>query len=348
MPTCGQRSLHADLRVPSPILEDERFPCCPRTAPPGFHRNHRPDEPVTVPTTRRAFLTAAGATLGAATFARPALAHSGQGPLKLLLMGDPQIGAPFGDWASHVPDAMADIRWLDHDRLVIVGDLVQNDASLYPLYESMIQGESDRPILALAGNADVNAGLSQFTATTGFPQVHHETIRGIRMIFLGTRFMTPPPPGDQHICHVGLESIQELVQILEADTATTTLLFAHAPIKGTTWRSDEEPGRQEMWLGESDLLQRILGHYPNVVFYGSGHVHYTHGLTDTFGLGAWALDRRRGVLHHTVPDTCTGSGSTMLEVHRDRIVLKTRDHGNGVGSWRQDLERTVRVPTTLG
>lgn len=286
--------------------------------------------------------------MGAAASAQSAnIGFASPTPLKILAMGDPQIGCSFGNWAVEVPAAMSDIRTLDHDRHVIVGDLVQTDASLYADYQNLIVDEATRPLLTLAGNSDLIAGLPAYYAATGFPDIHDEYIRGIRMIFMGTTAISPPPPGGGHICHLGLPQLQELAQMLRRDPWTTTLLFGHAPVRDTTWRSGFEPGRNEMWLAESEALERLLGTYSNVVFYGSGHVHYNYVNVDSLGYDGWHLDTRRGVVHHSIGDSCKGNGSTLIEVHPDGIALRVRDHRDGNGVWRDSLERRYAFPTTL-
>ncbi|MEM8711438.1 MAG: hypothetical protein AAGG01_10835 [Planctomycetota bacterium] len=268
-------------------------------------------------------------------------------PLRVLGMGDPQIGCPFGDWARNVPAAMADIQGLDHDLHVVVGDLVQNDASYYLDYESLILQQSPALVHSLAGNGDVGAGLGSYYAATGFSDLHHAYLRGIRLIYLGTTFMSPPPPGNQHICHLGPAQLEEFAELLAADTTTTTLVFGHAPIQDTTFRSSFQSDLKEMWLAESAEVQRLFDEYANVVFYGSGHVHYDYGVVDAFGQDGWHVDRGRGVIHHSIGDACTGHGSTVIEVFPDGIRLRVRDHQSGQGRWRPAFERWYPLFTTL-
>lgn len=242
---------------------------------------------------------------------------------------------------------MDDLATLDHDLHVVAGDLVQGHASFYPLYRSLILERARRPVRSLSGNGDVGAGLDHYYAATGFPDIHDHYLRGVRFIYLGTTSMSPLPPGGYHICHLGDAQLHALAQMLSEDLHTTTVVFGHAPLKDTTYRSSFEPGLNEMWLHESEALQRLFAAHPNVVFYGSGHVHYDYGRVDSLGQDGWYLDRARGVVHHAIGDSCTGHGSTMMEIGEAGITLKVRDHRDGAGVWRHDMERAYAVPTTL-
>jgi hypothetical protein len=114
----------------------------------------------------------------------------------------------------------------------------------------------------------------------------------------------------------------------------------------TTWHSEERdrikaPG--SMYLGESKEMRVLLNTYSNVAIFAHGHLHHRFGVTDEFGRGDYHQEKQ--VLHVSVGATANGQGSRYLYIERDGIVVKARDHNNK--TWRDDLERKLKVETTL-
>ena len=128
------------------------------------------------------------------------------------------------------------IESIEHDVLITLGDLVHNRAEYYADYERLILDPSTTPVYSVAGNADRNAGLEAYTAATGLPLNYGIRIRGIRLLFVS---VTETSGGHNHICHIGPEQLAWLEAELAADTTSTTLVFVHAPVFETTFRSGD-------------------------------------------------------------------------------------------------------------
>ncbi len=272
----------------------------------------------------------------------PSLGDKDQGLLVVALMGDPQWGMT-ATTPQNVYAAMNDINTLDHEFVVVLGDCVQNQANLFPKYIEHVVNRSNKPVYSLPGNGDLGAGLEAYSKATGFPLYYSITVRGIRFIFTGTMKTTG---SFRHICWMGNKQLDWLKKELMSDTKTTTIIFSHPPVFETTWHSEERdqikaPG--SMYLGESKEMRVLLNTYSNVAIFAHGHLHHRFGVTDEFGRGDYHQEKQ--VLHVSVGATANGQGSRYLYIERDGILVKARDHNNK--TWRDDLERKLKVETTL-
>lgn len=244
---------------------------------------------------------------------------------------------------ENIRAAIDDINTLDHAFMAVLGDCVQNQAAFYSNYMKNVVNRSSMPVYSLPGNGDLGAGLEAYSDAVGFPLYYSIYVRGIRFIYTGT---TKTTGKYKHICWMGNEQIAWLKNELASDTNTTTIILSHPPVFETTWHSEERdqhraPG--SMYLGESNEMRVLLNKHSNVVMFLHGHLHHRFGVTDPFGRGEYYLENQ--VLHVSVGATANGQGSHYLYIHRDRIVVKARDHKNK--TWQDNLERKFTVNITL-
>ena len=307
--------------------------------------------------TRRSFLNVLGAAGIVTPFGCASLQKSDPDPRHLYLpkgppvskkflivamMGDPQLGMT-PTTPEHVKAAMNDFAELEWDFMSILGDLVQNQAPLYADYQRGVVEKTSTPIYALAGNADLGAGLESYQKATGLPLWYCLKARGIRFLFTSTTIMTGK---HRHICHMGPEQLQWLKTELARDTKSTTVIFSHPPVFETTWHSEERdhlkaPG--SMYLAESAEMRELFAQYANIKVFAHGHLHHGYGVVDEFGRSGHHFDN--GVLHISVGATANDQGSKFLFVEKDKIIVKSRDHGKK--KWLDDLEYVYPIKTTL-
>lgn len=262
--------------------------------------------------------------------------------LVVALMGDPQIRMNPNS-AGFARSAMSDLEKLPHDFLVVLGDLVQNNPQFYDEYESIILDKSTRPVFSVAGNADLNCGLDVYQDRTGMPLYFSIYRRGIRFIFLSVVAVVGPKT---HICSLGTEQLTWLQSQLAADKEATTVVFHHAPMFETTWRSEDRESRPfpgSMYVHESKQMRELFRQHENVKVYAHGHVHHTYGENDEFGRGDYCL--QDGVLHISVGATANNRGSSFLFVEHDKIITQVRDHVGG--KWRKQYDYVLECKTTL-
>jgi 3',5'-cyclic AMP phosphodiesterase CpdA len=261
--------------------------------------------------------------------------------LVVVLMGDSQLFQQ-PETGDYVRIAMEDIRTLEHDFMVVLGDLVQNQAHLYEDYKELILDRATKPVYSLAGNADLNAGLETYKKATGVPLYYTIYKNGVRFIFLS---VVSTSGYSSHICHLGTEQMAWLTNKLNADTRSTTVVFTHPPVFETTYGSGQTipsglPG--PMYLYESAEMRRLLNSHPNVKLYANGHVHYRYGDTDNCGQDGW--HQEGNVLFISVGATANNRGSSVLYITGDKITVKVRNHQ--ARSWEPRYQYDYPVKTT--
>jgi hypothetical protein len=268
--------------------------------------------------------------------------ETGSEELVVCLMGDPQL-IMVPETPRNVEMAMSDLALVDHDFMAVLGDLAQNRAHFYKDYLEAVLDRAVRPVLSLAGNGDVGAGLDAYRKATGLPLYFSIYRRGIRFIFLSTVYFTGE---HHHICHLGYDQVRWLRKELKSDTLATTVIFSHPPIFETTYHSEardhlKAPG--SMYLAESLELREMFRMHPNVRIFAHGHLHHAYGSKDDCGRGTYY--REGDLLHISVAATANNGGSSFLFLGRDKITVKVRDHEHQ--AWRNEQEYVLDLPTTL-
>ena len=268
--------------------------------------------------------------------------ENNSGELVVCLMGDPQL-IMVPETPRNVALAMDDLARVDHDFMAVLGDLAQNRSHFYKDYKEAVLDRAVKPVLSLAGNGDVGAGLDAYREATGLPLYYSLYRRGIRFIFLSTIQFTGE---HNHICHLGYDQVMWLRKELKSDTQATTVIFSHPPLFETTYHSEERdhlgaPG--SMYMAESLELREMFRRYPNVRIFAHGHLHHAYDTKDDFGRGTYY--REGDLLHISVAATANNQGSSFLFVGPDKITVKVRDHEHQ--AWREEHEYVLNLPTTL-
>ncbi|WP_063565865.1 metallophosphoesterase [Paenibacillus sp. O199] len=183
--------------------------------------------------------------------------------------------------------------------------------------------------------------LSDFTAITGMNGSYHDHwIDGYHYIFLGTE---QPHPKD---CDMSADQLQWLETKLseQALPEQPIFVFLHQPLMDTVAGSMKEQG----WYGVSQdaALKAILSRYPQVILF-SGHTHWQLEAHRTMYEGGGQLPTMFNAssvayLWTDEDEHLEGSESLHVDVYRDRVVVKGRNHITG--SWIEGAEYTVPYP----
>ena len=266
-------------------------------------------------------------------------------PLTVAIIGDPQYGFPTGtDPEPSVSDAIAtyeDLKTVPHDFFVVLGDLIQPNNMFWEYHQKYTVGMATRPLYFINGNASFYLGEDNFTEHTGQSLDPYKVVeRGIRFIFLHTTAVQTPADSenqnDNHQCAVGEKAMDWLKKELAADTHTTTFVFFHAPIEGTTYDSTER-----MSMVESAEMRELLMKHANVKLFANGHTHYPYGgATGGEGRGGYKMEGH--LLHVSVgrpPNTM------FFNIQKDKIDIRIRD--NKEKKWHTEFGYVYDVETTL-
>ncbi|PIH57893.1 metallophosphoesterase [Paenibacillus sp. LK1] len=183
--------------------------------------------------------------------------------------------------------------------------------------------------------------LSDFTAITGMNGSYHDHwIDGYHYIFLGTE---QPHPKD---CDMSADQLQWLETKLseQALPEQPIFVFLHQPLMDTVAGSMKEQG----WYGVSQdaALKAVLSRYPQVILF-SGHTHWQLQAQRTMYEGGGQMPTMFNAssvayLWTDEDEHLEGSESLHVDVYRDRVVVKGRNHVTG--SWIEGAEYTVHYP----
>ena len=266
-------------------------------------------------------------------------------PLTVAIIGDPQYGFPTGtDPEPSVSDAIAtyeDLKTVPHDFFVVLGDLIQPNNMFWEYHQKYTVGMATRPLYFINGNASFYLGENNFTEHTGQSLDPYKVVeRGIRFIFLHTTDVQTPADSenqnDNHQCSVGEKAMDWLKKELAADTNSTTFVFFHAPIEGTTYDSTER-----MSMVESAEMRELLMSHANVKLFANGHTHYPYGGA-TGGEGRGGYKKEGHILHVSVgrpPNTM------FFNIEKDKIEIRIRD--NKAKKWHTEFGYVYDIETTL-
>lgn len=186
--------------------------------------------------------------------------------------------------------------------------------------------------------------LNDFTAITGMSGSYHDHwINGYHYIFLGTE---QPHPKD---CDMSAEQLDWLETKLseQASSEQPIFVFLHQPLMDTVAGSMKEQG----WYGvnQDTTLKAVLSHYPQAILF-SGHTHWQLEAQRTIYEGGGQMPTMFNAssvayLWTDEDEHLEGSESLHVDVYRDRVVVKGRNHVTG--SWIEGAEYTVHYPVKV-
>lgn len=186
--------------------------------------------------------------------------------------------------------------------------------------------------------------LNDFTAITGMNGSYHDHwIDGYHYIFLGTEM---PHPKD---CDMSADQLQWLETKLseQALPEQPIFVFLHQPLMDTVAGSMNEQG----WYGvnQDTALKAVLSRYPQVILF-SGHTHWQLEAQRTMYEGGGQMPTMFNAssvayLWTDEDEHLEGSESLHVDVYRDRVIVKGRNHVTG--SWIEGAEYTVHYPVKV-
>ncbi|MDN8591312.1 metallophosphoesterase [Paenibacillus sp. 11B] len=186
--------------------------------------------------------------------------------------------------------------------------------------------------------------LNDFTAITGMSGSYHDHwINGYHYIFLGTE---QPHPKD---CDMSAEQLDWLETKLSEQAASEQpiFVFLHQPLMDTVAGSMKEQG----WYGvnQDTALKAVLSRYPQAILF-SGHTHWQLQAQRTIYEGGGQMPTMFNAssvayLWTDEDEHLEGSESLHVDVYRDRVVVKGRNHVTG--SWIEGAEYTVSYPVKV-
>jgi len=275
----------------------------------------------------------------------------------IVVLGDPHIPGRYLDEKKQVIDTIN--SWQDISLVVAVGDIT-GELGSRDEYRNAKQFFSRlaKPFIPIPGNHDYiyadtllasgkkrredasgrDRKLTLFQKTFGLPDRYFtRTMGNYLLVFLATDELHEPL-----LAKISDAQMRWLEQTLNANPTSPTILFFHAPLKGTLRDYNENANSEHFVAQPRARIETLLKTNPQVVLWVSGHTH-TSPKEESF---ASELNRLGQVTNiHATDMNRKSIWTNSLYLHPDHIVVRTYNHA--AGSWMSSLDRAISLPAFL-
>ena len=278
---------------------------------------------------------------------------SGRTCRRVVVLGDPHLPGPN---LADKERLLAQVNgWDDVDLVVAMGDLCEIDGSEaeYAAVRAFF-ARLDKPLVAIAGNHDyyfrdmaVTEGhyrisppdeqavkLDRFRRTFGLRQLYtSRRLGGYLLVFLST---------DHQNFGTGIGPAQFtwLRRLLARNRTTPTIVFFHAPLRGTQAKFRHYIDRPSAIAQPEAAVEELLAANPQVFLWVSGHTH-TPPTEPSYAAPINRFQDRVTNIHNTdLRGAMLWTNSLFL--CPDRVEVRTYNHTTG--HCLPDLDRTIVPP----
>ena len=271
----------------------------------------------------------------------------------LVVLGDPHLPGKHIEAKEHV---IRNINsWDDVDMVIAVGDICEDRGTdeeymtarkffdklnkpLYPIvgnhdyiYEDDLNSKGNR----VRAKSFYQAKLQRFTETFRLPAIYYDMkVGSYLLVFLST-------DKADHFARISEKQMEWLSTELDKNNQTPTLIFFHAPLKGTLRDYNSNANTPDFIAEPSAKIHDILMKNPQVFLWVSGHTH-TPPKEESYASSINVYENRITNIHNTDMNRET-IWTNSLFMYPDKIIVKTYDHQKG--TWLPDLERTISPPS---
>ena len=247
--------------------------------------------------------------------------------------------------------------WKDVRQIAVIGDLVAGfGTDQERAYAAQYFSRLDRPLSIVLGNHDYiyEDSLSRFgSRVRGDASLRETKIRKFRETFKLNEVFYSQHAGRYFLVYLSTDSLDSgqltqmserqlawLRQELARNSSRPTIIFFHAPLKGTVSNYRESANMPDFIAQPEKTVAQILRDNPQIFLWVSGHNH-TPATQSDFAAPINVWEGRVTNIHNADMDRET-IWTNSLYLYRDKVVIKTFDHRRGV--WLEVLERTVVPP----
>jgi 3',5'-cyclic AMP phosphodiesterase CpdA len=270
----------------------------------------------------------------------------------VVVLGDPHLPG------RHLPAKQAVLRtingWTDVDRVVVLGDICEDrgTAEEYAFARQFFAALT-APTHFLVGNHDYiyeDGTTARGGRIRGSPSSRAEKLRRFReafglnevyssrrvgnylLVFLSTDHLLSP-----HLTQISARQLEWLRAELHRRSATPTVIFFHAPLRGTLLEFNDRVNKDDYVAQPQAELRELLLENRQVFLWVAGHMHVS-ATNESFRSPINRFEAQVATVH--VADMQRARiWSTSLFLFSDRVVVKTFDHKQR--AWVAELERTV-------
>ncbi len=242
--------------------------------------------------------------------------------------------------------------WPDVDEVVVVGDVTGDVGSAAEYaYAAGYFARFAKPVRPVTGNHDYiyadepgpdgryvkgdaasrRAKLERFKAAFGLPELYYtQTVGDYLLVFLAVDSLDSP-----HLAQMSDGQVAWLRAELRKRPAAPTIIFYHAPLKGTLTDYNATVNTPSFVAQPEQALAEIIAANPQIVLWVSGHTH-TPATREDFAAAVNVYGGRVTNIHNADVDR-RGIWTNSLYLYPDRVAVRTFDHRRGI--WLEGLER---------
>lgn len=270
----------------------------------------------------------------------------------IVVLGDPHYPGKNPEMKNAVIASINE--WPDVELVAVVGDLC-DEVGRPAEYEAAgaFMGKLKKPKALIVGNHDYfyknelaggsdpdpadsatrAAKLDQFKLTFGMDSLYYSKPLGdYLLIFLSTDNLT-----SENFAEMSSAQLDWFRAELAKNRNTPTIVFFHAPLKGTLTLYD----RPKFFAQPDGAIEQILNENPQAFLWVSGHVHLSANRNEFQRGDKLYLERVHDVALSDMDRSTIWT--TSLYLYPDRVVVRAWNHRKGL--WENSKDVTALRPT---
>jgi len=271
---------------------------------------------------------------------------------RIVIIGDPHLP---GENITGKENLVKDINsWSDVDVVVAIGDICEDTGSRDEYsYAKQFFSKVVKPVSFIVGNHDYiyadlkssrgkrikgspgtrEAALQLFKQTFGLPSVYYSKKVGKYLLV----FLSPDDLQSNYLTMISDTQLSWLQKELSGNREVPTIIFFHAPLKGTLQDYNENVNKENFIAQPYEKIRDIIMANQQIFMWISGHTH-TPATNKSFSSPINIYENQVTNIHN--PDINRKTlWTNSLYLYPDKTVVKTYNHTKG--AWLTGLERVV-------
>ena len=282
--------------------------------------------------------------------------HAGEkDTYRLVILGDPHLPG------KEVPAKENVIKtinsWNDVDRVVVLGDICYGlGTSDEYAYAKRFFSQLKKPAFFINGNHDYiyddvldpkgkktktsrdnrERKLKLFKETFNLPELYYSLKAGNYFLI----FLSADDLESNDLVRISEIQLNWLRSELGQNKLIPTILFSHAPLKGTLYRYNERVNTAHYVIQPEEKIRELIRQNPQIFLWVSGHTH-TLATSESYASEINLYEKQVTNVHNCDMNRRT-IWTNSLYLYPQKVSVRTFNHQKGV--WMDHLERVIIPP----
>jgi 3',5'-cyclic-AMP phosphodiesterase len=274
---------------------------------------------------------------------------------RLVILGDPHL--PGKEMSAKESVIKTINSWNDVDMVVVLGDICfELGTSEEYAFAKQFFSKLKKPVYFINGNHDYiyddildskgrktraysgnqQNKLKLFKETFNLPELNY----AIRVGHYSLIFLAADELGSSDLARISQRQLDWLGSELNRNRKLPTIIFFHAPLKGTLRTYNQHVNTPSFVAQPEDKIRELILQNSQLFLWVSGHTH-TPPTNDSYASDVNLYEKRVTNIHN-----CDMNRSTIwtnsLYLYPDKVSVRTFDHKKG--AWLSNLDRTILSP----